>query len=382
MKKLALALITALLPFAPSAETLAYFGTDTGGSSQGIYVSTLDEATGALSPPRLAAAVGNPGFLAMHPSKPLVYAVTAGKAADGSWKEEVAAFAVQPDGRLSVLNTQPSGGNGPCHISIDASGRVLLLANYGGGNVVSYPLGSDGRLGPAASTVQHDGSSVNPQRQKAPHPHGIYPGPTQTRAYVPDLGLDQVLIYRLDAASGRLSPNAPAHATTEPGGGPRHMAFHPNGRYAFVNLELTSRVAAYRVDTATGALEGFQVLSTLPAGASAEGNSTAETLVNPNGRFLYVSNRGHDSIAVFAIDPQDGSLRFIEATPTGGRTPRSVGIVPGGRLLVAANQNSGNVTVFRIDAERGTLVRVGGEVAIDRPTHVRFVQRQGSSTRP
>ncbi|PTT76400.1 6-phosphogluconolactonase, partial [Pelomonas sp. HMWF004] len=255
-------MISALLPIASPAETLAYFGTNTGGTSQGIYVSTLDEVTGALSPPRLAAAIGNPGFLAMHPSKPLVYAVTAGQAADGSWKEEVAAFAVQPDGRLSLLNTQPSGGNGPCHISVDASGRVLLLANYNGGNVVSFALSGDGRLGPAASTVQHEGSSVNPQRQKAPHPHGIYPDPTQTRAYAPDLGLDQVLIYRLDAASGRLSPNEPAHATTEPGGGPRHMAFHPNGRYAYVNLELTSRVAAYRLDAATGALEGFQVLST------------------------------------------------------------------------------------------------------------------------
>lgn len=375
MKTLALAMLTAMLPIATPAETLLYVGTNTSGDSQGIYVATLDEATGALSPPRLAAAIGNPGFLAMHPSKPLVYSVAAGKAADGSWKEEVAAFAVQDDGRLALLNTRPSGGNGPCHVAVDASGRVLLLANYNGGNVLSFPLGSDGRLGPAASTVQHHGSSVNAQRQKEPHPHGIYPDPTQTRAYVPDLGLDKVVIYRLDAASGRLSHNTPEYATTEAGGGPRHMAFHPNGRYAYVNLELTSRVAAYRVDAATGALEGFQVLSSLPTGAQAEGNSTAETLVHPNGRFLYVSNRGHDSIAVFAIDPQDGSLRFIEATSTGGRTPRSFGLVPGGRFLVAANQNSGNVTVFRIDSERGTLSSTGREVAIDRPTHVRFVRR-------
>ena len=192
---------------------------------------------------------------------------------------------------------------------------------------------------------------------------------------MPDLGLDKVVIYRLDAASGRLSPNAPAYATTEAGGGPRHLAFHPNGRFAYVNLEITSRVAAYRVDAATGALEGFQVVSSLPPGASSEGNSTAETLVHPNGRFLYMSNRGHDSIAVFAIDPQDGSLRFIETTSTGGRSPRSFGIVPGGRLLVAANQNSGNVTVFRIDAQRGTLSRTDGEAAIDRPAYVRFMRR-------
>jgi 6-phosphogluconolactonase len=375
MKKLALALIPTLVPLAIAAQTLVYVGTDTGGESKGIYVSTLDEATGALSPPLLAAAIGNPGFLTTHPSKPLVYSVAAGRAADGSWKEEVAAFTVQDDGRLSLLNTQPSGGNGPCHISVDASGRVLLLANYTGGNVVSYPIGDDGSLGPAASTVQHDGSSVNPQRQKEPHPHGIYPGPTQTRAYVPDLGLDKVMIYRLDATSGRLSPNVPAHAATEAGGGPRHLAFHPNSRYVYVNLEITSRVAAYRVDAATGALEGFQTLSSLPPGARSEGNSTAETLVHPNGRYLYVSNRGHDSISVFAIDPQDGSLRFIEATSTGGRVPRSFGIAPGGRFLVAANQDSGNVTVFRIDPERGTLSRADGEAAIDRPTYVRFIQR-------
>lgn len=375
MNKLPHALMAALLPIAIQAETLVYVGTDTGGGSQGIYAATLDEATGTLSPPRLAAAIGNPGFLAMHPSKPLVYSVTGGRAADGSWKEEVAALAVQEDGRLALLNTQPSGGNGPCHISVDASGRVLLLANYNGGNVVSYPIGSDGRLQPAASTVQHEGSSVNPQRQKEPHPHGIYVGPTQTRAYAPDLGIDKVMIHRLDVASGRLSPNVPAHATTEPGGGPRHLAFHPNGRYAYVNLEITSRVAAYRVDAGTGALESFQVVSSLPAGVRVEGNSTAEILVHPGGRFLYVSNRGHDSIAVFAIDPQDGSLRFVDATSTGGRMPRSFGIVPGGRFLVAANQNSGNVTVFRIDAERGTLSPTGGEVAIDRPAHVRFIRR-------
>jgi 6-phosphogluconolactonase len=375
MKKLAAPLLTALLHFAATAETLVYVGTDTGGESKGIYVSTLDEATGTLSPPRLAAAIGNPGFLALHPSKPLVYSITAGKAADGPGKEEVAAFAVQRDGSLTLLNTRPSAGSGACHISVDASGRVLLLANYNDGTVMSYPIGADGRLGPAASTVQHEGSSVNPQRQMRPHPHGIYPGPAQTRTYVPDLGLDKVLIYQLDAASGRLSPNTPPYATTEAGGGPRHMAFHPNGRHAYVNLEITSRVAAYRLDAATGALDGFQVVSSLPVGVRSKGNSTAEILVHPSGRFLYVSNRGHDSIAVFAIDPVDGSLRFIEATPTDGRTPRSFGLVPGGRFLVAANQGSGNITVFRIDPERGTLSRAGSEIAIDRPAYVRFLQR-------
>lgn len=373
MKRLSLALFATLMPFAIAAETLVYVGTDTSGASKGIYVATLDETTGALSPPRLAAAIGNPGFLAIHPSKPLLYSVAAGKAADGSWKEEVAAFAVQQDGSLVLLNTQPSGGNGPCHISVDASGRVLLLANYNGSNVVSYPIGDDGKLGPAASTIRHEGASVNPQRQTRPHPHGIYPGPTQALAYVPDLGIDKVMIHRLDVASGRLSPHT--HATTEPGGGPRHMAFHPNGRYAYVNLELTSRVAAYRVDAATGALDGFQVLSSLPAGVRSEGNTTAEILVHPGGRFLYVSNRGHDSIALFAIDPQDGSLRFVETTPTGGRTPRSFGIVPGGRFLVAANQNGHTVTVFRIDPERGTLSPAGREVTVDRPNHVRFLRR-------
>lgn len=375
MKKLTVALFAALLPVAIAAETLVYIGTDTGGESEGIYVSALDETTGALSPPQLAAAVGNPGFLAMHPSKPLLYSVAASRAADGAWKEEVAAFAVQKDGRLSLLNTRPSGGSGPCHISVDAAGRVLLLANYNGGNVVSYPIRDDGRLEPAASTVQHKGASVNLQRQMHPHPHGIYPGPTQIRAYVPDLGIDKVMIHQLDVAGGRLLPSNPAYAATEAGGGPRHLAFHPNGRWAYVNLELTSRVAAYRVDAATGALEGFEGLSSLPPGARSEGNSTAEILVHPGGRFLYVSNRGHDSIAVFTIDPQGGSLRFVEATASGGRTPRSFGIVPGGRFLVAANQDSHNVRVFRIDPERGTLTPAGHEVAVDRPTYVRFMRR-------
>lgn len=375
MRRLALALTATLLPFALAAETLVYVGTDTGGDSRGIYVASLDETTGELSPPRLAAAIGNPGFLAVHESRPLIYSVAGSRAADGSWREEVAAFSVQADGRLALLNTRPSEGSGPCHIAIDASGRVLLLANYGGGNVVSYPIRDDGSLGPAASTVRHQGSGVHPQRQQQPHPHAIYPDPTRTRAYAPDLGIDKVMIYRLDAASGRLSPNEPAYAATEPGGGPRHLAFHPDGRHAYVALELTSRVASYRVDAATGALQHVDTRSTLPAGASADGNTAAEILVHPDGRFLYVSNRGHDSIAVFAIDPQTGALRFVDATPSGGRTPRSFGLVPGGRFLVAANQNGGNLTVFRIDAERGTLSPTGQELRIDRPKHVRFLRR-------
>lgn len=372
---LAAALLASLLPLTVAAETLVYVGTDTGGESRGIYVSTLDDATGALSTPRLAAAVGNPGFLAVHPSKPLVYSVAGNRAADGTWRDEVVAFAVQQDGSLVRINAQPAGGSGPCHIAVDASGRVLLLANYSGGNVVSYPLLDDGSLGPAASTFQHEGAGPNLRRQHKPHPHAIYPGPTQTRAYVPDLGIDKVMIYRLDATSGRLAPHTPTHATTEPGGGPRHLAFHPNGRFAYVALELTSRVQAYRVDVATGALQAFETHSSLPPDARSDGNTNAEILVHENGRFLYVSNRGHDSIAVFAIDAQTGSLRFVETTATGGRTPRSFGLVPGGRLLVAANQNGGNVTVFRIDAERGTLSRTDGQASIDRPQHVRFLRR-------
>lgn len=375
MKRLTLSLLAALLPLAASAETLVYIGTDTGGASRGIYVSTLDETTGTLSTPRLAAAIGNPGFLAIHPGKPLVYSVASRRAADGSWIEEVAAFAVQPDAGLQLINTRPAEGGGPCHVSLDASGRVLLLANYGGGNVVSYPIRQDGGIGPSVSSFQHQGSGIHPRRQEKPHPHAITPGPTQTRAYVPDLGIDKVMIYRLDAAAARLAPNLPGHAATEAGGGPRHMAFHPSGRWAYVGLELSSRVQAFRVDAATGALEPFEAHSSLPPGAAAEGNTNAEILVHESGRFLYVSNRGHDSIATFAIDPQTGSLRFVDATPSGGRTPRSFGLVPGGRFLVAANQNGGLVTVFRIDAERGTLTPVGDGVRVDRPQHVRFLVR-------
>ena len=366
-----MALIAAALPLAVAAETLVYVGTDTGGRSEGIYVSTLDEARGTLSPPRLAAAIARPGFLALHPRRPLLYSV----AADASGQGQVAAFAVQADGSLTLINTQPSAGSEPCHISLDAGGRVLLLANYNGGNVLSYPVREDGSLGPAVSNIQHQGSSVNPQRQARAHPHAIYPGPMQDRAYVPDLGIDQVVIYRLDAAGARLLPHTPAHAATEPGGGPRHLAFHPDGRHAYVALELSSRVAAYRVDAVTGALQALGAQSSLPPGASAEGNTTAEILVHENGRFLYVSNRGHDSIAVFAVDAQTGALGVIEATPPRGRPPPSVGRVAGGRFLVAANQDSGDVTVFRIDAERGTLTPTGSPLRIDRPQHVRFLRR-------
>jgi 6-phosphogluconolactonase len=370
-----MALVSGLLPSAVAAEMLLYVGTETAGASRGIYVSTFDETTGALSSPRLAAAIGNPSFLAVHPRRAVLYSVAAQWAADGSSKEEVAAFAVQPDGTLRPINSRPSGGSGPCHIAVDAGGRVLLLANYNGGNIVSYPILDDGSLGPAVSTVRHEGSSVNRSRQSDPHPHGIYPGPDQTRVYVPDLGIDKVMIHRLDPASGRLGPNRPGSAPAEPGGGPRHLAFHPSGRYAYVNLETTSRVAAYRVDAASGGMEGFQVVSSLPPGTLAETNSTAEIMVHPDGRFLYVSNRGHDSIAVFAIDAQDGSLRWIDATSSGGRMPRSFAIDPGGRFLVAAHLDSGKVSVFRIDPQRGTLTPAGHEVAIDRAAYVRLLPR-------
>ncbi len=369
------------LSAAPQAadDMLVYFGTYTGAKSksQGIYVSRLDLASGALTAPELAAETTSPSFLALHPARDFLYAVNEVGTFEGKAGGAVTAFAIaRATGTLSVLNQQSSAGAGPAHLVVDKSGKNVLVANYGGGSVAVLPIQADGTLKPASAFIQHTGSGVNLQRQKQPHAHSINVDPANRFAYVADLGLDKVLIYRFDADKGSLVANDPPFASVEGGAGPRHFAFHPKGRFAYVINEMHCTVTAFAVDPRRGALKELQTISTLPAGQSvAAGYSTAEVQVHPSGRFLYGSNRGHDSIAVFGIDQMSGRLTHLQNEPTQGSTPRGFGIDPTGTYLLAGNQRSDSVIVLRIDRQTGRLTPTGHKIDIGSPVSVKFLRR-------
>ncbi len=349
-----------------------YFGTYTRGESGGIYASRFDSQTGELTPAELVAETVNPSFLAIHPGKRFLYAVGEISDFEGRKSGGVHAFAIDPStGRLNHLNGQPSGGAGPCHVVVDRSGSCALVANYGGGSVACLPIGDNGHLSEPSSFIQHEGSSVNPQRQKGPHAHSINVDADNRFAVAADLGLDKLLVYRLDAAEGKLTPNDPPSVSVAPGGGPRHFVFHPNGRYAYTNNEITSTVTALTYDAQRGAFEELHTISTLPE--PVEGNSTAEIRVHPNGKFVYVSNRVHNSIAMFVVDEATGKLTPIGHEPTGGEIPRNFNLDPSGRFLLAANQDSDNVVVFRVNADDGTLHPTGTEIEVPTPVCVRFL---------
>jgi 6-phosphogluconolactonase len=358
----------------PGAGKLwVYVGTYTQGKSQGIYLFQLDPATGKLTPRGVAARADSPSFLAVHPGHRFLYAVNeVGDAASGK-RGAVSAFAIDPGtGHLTFLNQQSSGGAGPCYVVVDRGGRHVLVANYGGGSVTVLPIGAAGRLGAATAFIQHHGSSVNPQRQEGPHAHSINPDRANRFAIAADLGLDKVLIYRYNAVRGTLVPNTPPSVSVAPGSGPRHFAFHPSGRAAYVINEMASTVTAFRCDPHSGRLQAIQTVSTLPRDFTGS-STTAEVQVHPSGRFLYGSNRGHDSIAIFAIDSATGRLTPVGHQSTQGKTPRNFGIDPTGRFLLAANQDSDSLVVFRIDQETGRLTPTGQVVPVPMPVCVKMV---------
>lgn len=356
-------------------EFLVYFGTYTRGNSKGIYVSRFDASSGKLSAPELAAETPNPSFLAVHPSRRLLYAVSEIGNYEGRKTGAVSAFSIDAaSGKLTFLNRVSSGGGGPCHLVVDQTGKNVLVANYGGGSVAVLPIQSDGTLAEASAFVQHTGSSVNPKRQQQPHAHSINVSANNRYAVAADLGLDQVLVYRFDATKGLLSANQPPFAKVKPGAGPRHYAFHPNGRFAYTINELHSTVTAFAWNGRRGTLAELHTASTLPEDFK-DVSHTAEVQVHPSGRFLYGSNRGHDSIAVFAID-RKGTLNPVERVSTGGKTPRNFGIDPTGSYLFAANQNSDNVVVFRIDKASGRLTPTGTVLEVYAPVCVKFVGLQ------
>jgi 6-phosphogluconolactonase len=357
-------------------DMLVFFGTYTGAKSKGIYVSHLSMADGALTAPQLAAETPSPSYLAVDPKGLFLYAVNEVDTFEGKRTGSVSAFKIdRPHGTLTGLNAQASAGAGPAHLDVDKAGKNVLVANYGGGSVAVLPIAADGSLKPASSTIQHTGSSVDPDRQKAPHAHDIIVDGSNHFAYVADLGLDKVMIYRFDSAQGKLTPNDPPFATVPPGSGPRHFAIHPSGRFAYVINEMKCTLTSFTRDPKTGALTAVDTISTLPAGQSVQkGYSTAELMVHPSGKFLYGSNRGHDSIVVFAIDEKSGKLTYVEHQSTQGSTPRGFGIDPTGHYLVAGNQRSDSVVVFRIDAGSGKLTPTNHPIEVGAPVSVVFVR--------
>jgi 6-phosphogluconolactonase len=366
-------------PAAVAAETnpskpslLVYIGTYTGAKSRGIYSARFDPVAGTLTAPKLAAETRNPTFLAVHPNHHWLYAVGEVNNFGGAPNGSVSGFSIQKTGELTLLNQQPSGGGGPCHLSVDKSGQCVLVANYGSGSVAVLPLQPDGKLAAPSTAIQHHGSSVNPQRQAGPHAHFIVSDPANRFALACDLGLDKILVYKLAPALGTLVQNDPPWATVAPGSGPRHLAFHPNGKWVYVLNEIASSLAAFTYDPQRGALTQFQTVSTLPADFKGD-NISAEIQVHPSGRFLYASNRGHDSLAVFAIDPESGKLTFVQHQPTQGKTPRHFTLDPTGRWLLAENQDSNSIVMFRVDADTGRLNPTGQRVELGSPVCVLFV---------
>ncbi len=354
-----------------AGESLVYFGTYTTGKSQGIYVSRFDSITGKLSAPELAAATKNPTFLAVSPNGKNLYAVS-----EMSKTGAVSAFAFEgKTGKLTLLNQQFSGGGGPCHVAVDATGKCLLVANYGSGSVAALPIQADGRLGEAATTLQHAGSGANPQRQAGPHAHFIAPSPDNRFTLDCDLGLDKIFINQLDAPDAKLTANDPPFATVAPGSGPRHFIFSHDGQFVYVINEIAGTITVFRYAESNAAMTERQTISTLPKDF-ATNNTAAEIALHPNGKFLYASNRGHDSIAIFAVDQTTGRLTFIEHQSTLGRTPRHFAIDPTGRWLLAENQASDSVVVFAVDPDTGKLKPTGQAITVGAPVCAVFVRAQ------
>jgi 6-phosphogluconolactonase len=350
-----------------------YVGTYTeppSGRAEGIYVLRFDTGSGSLTPVRTVTGVPNPSFLALGADRQHLYAVN--ELTEGG----VSAFARDPrTGELRALNRQLSHGADPCYVGLDTSGRFVLVANYSGGTVSALPIAAGGTLDPASSVIRHEGSSVDPTRQTRPHAHMIGSTPDGRYVLATDLGADRIVVYQLDTATGRLVPNAsgPPFAAAEPGAGPRHFAFAPNGRTVYVINELASTLTVYAYDGERGELRSRQTVSSLPVGFAGE-NSCAHVVVSPDGRFVYGSNRGHDSIAIWATDETSGEVTPAGHESTRGKTPRGFALDPTGAWLLAANQDSDTIVTFRRDPGSGNLTATGQVTEIPSPVAVLFAQ--------
>jgi 6-phosphogluconolactonase len=352
-----------------AAQTFnVYFGTYTQtGPSEGIYHATLDAETGKLSAPDLACKTSKPSFIAIHPNGKYIYSVTEGNPG------KLSAFAINPETKkLKLINQSISGGKGPCHVSVSDDGKTLLAANYGSGSISSTPINEDGSLGKTATIIQHKGSSINQRRQKGPHAHSINLSPDNRFAYVADLGMDKIMIYKLDPKTSKLTKNDPPCFKTKPGAGPRHFTFHPNKRFAYLINELDNTIAALSYNSKDGKLTEIQTISTLPEDYKGETN-TAEVKVHPNGKFLYGSNRGHDSIAIYKIDTESGKLTLIGFQSTDIKNPRHFNIDPSGKYCIVGNQDTNNILLFKVDQKTGLLIPTETSFSIGQPICVKFL---------
>ena len=352
---------------------LVYVGTYTGPKSKGIYAYRFNPATGRVTALGLAAETVNPSFLAISPDQKLLFAANEVADYGGAKSGAVSSFRIDhKTGKLTFLNQVSSRGAGPCFISTDKNGKFVLVANYDGGSIADFPVLEDGSLGPASAFVQHTGHGANPRRQQSPHAHCIRVDRNERYAVAADLGLDQILVYHFDSKTGSLTPNRPPFSEVKPGSGPRHFTFDPSGKFLYLVNEMASTIDAFSYDGAHGALQPLQTISTLPK--SFHGTSyAAEIAVHPSGRFLYASNRGHDSIAVFAIASATHTLKSVGYVSTGGKFPRNFGISPDRAYMFVANQNSNDVTIFRINPKTGMLKATGRSLSVASPVCVKFV---------
>lgn len=360
-------LVLVLASISSDAGEQVFFGTYTRGDSKGIYTATFSPEKGSLESLKLAVEVKNPSFLTIRPGGRFLYAVSELGESEGGGA--VTAYLISKGGSLAEIGKQPSGGSGPCHLSMTSDGKILAVANYQSGSVASYRVEEDGTLSAPVSIIQHEGSSVNPKRQRGPHAHSVNFSPDDRFLYAADLGTDSIFVYSVDSETGALT--AVSETKLPPGSGPRHFTFRPDGAFAYVIDELAVNVTAFSADRETGALNAIQSISTLPPDTEKTG-STAEVRCHPSGKFLYGSNRGHDTIVVYSIDGESGKLTYVENEPVQGEVPRNFVLSPDGEWLLAAGQKSNTVAVFAMDPETGELDYSGNSVEVPSPVCIRF----------
>jgi len=365
--------VTATAPMkAAASHMFVYIGSYTQKAPTGITVLDLDTKTGAMTP-RQQVEAPNPTYLVLSPDHKYLYACNEVSNFGGEKAGAVSSYAIDHEtGALTLINQQSTKGDGPCHIEVDKGNRVVLVANYGAGSVAAFPVEAGGRLGPASFFEQHRGTSVDPARQEGPHAHCFVLDGANKFAFACDLGLDKVFVYKVDPGAATLKPNDPPFATVPPGSGPRHIAFTPNNHFAYVCNEMLSTVTAFKYDAPAGKLTQLETLSTLPAGGH-PGNSTAEIVTSHDGRYVYVSNRGHNSIAIFAIDLKTGRLTAEGHQSTLGKTPRCFNIDAAGDIMLAANQDSDDIYSFRVDKRTGKFTPTGQSVHVSMPVCIQFM---------
>lgn len=358
-----------------SSELLLYVGTYTQKGSEGIYVFKFNQETGILSKLHTVKSVVEPSFLAIDKSRKFLYAVNETEEYEGKKSGAVSAFAIdQKTGDLTLLNKVASLGGAPCHLSVSDNEKFVFVANYLGGNVSVFPVEKDGRLGASVDLEQHSGSGPNKSRQEAAHAHSINLDKKNKFAVACDLGVDKVFIYELDHKTGKLRPNpAQNFYQTKAGAGPRHFAFHKDGEFAFVINELDLTISSLRFNHEKGTLAEIQTVQSLPENASRQGATCADIHVSPDGKFLYGSNRGHDSLVVFKIDEKNGTLEFVQNISTGGKNPRNFTIAPNGKYLLVANQSSDSIIVFSIDEKTGKLTQTDEKAAVSMPVCLKLI---------